>query len=254
MAARASRLENQDAIDAAIVSMLADPTEVFAHGVDKDAVLLMVARASRLENQDAIDAAIVSMLADPTEARAGIREVHFLPFNLTAKRTALTYVDGAGNMHRVSKVRQSSCERLIAKLSNPQHNHNQGARIPISFTLPYNEVFRHLFLEKLGTSLVLVWSESPGGPWEFVGILPLFDPPRHDSAETIQRALDRGVSVKMITGDQLAIAKETGRRLGMCTSMYPSSSLLGDQKDAFVADLPQSKPIGQKMEIGEWRM
>lgn len=60
-----------------------------------------------------------------------------------------------------------------------------------------------------------------------MGLLPLFDPPRHDSAETIKRALDLGVSVKMITGDQLAIGKETGRRLGMGTNMYPSSSLLG---------------------------
>lgn len=42
--------------------------------------------------------------------------------------------------------------------------------------------------------------ESAGGPWEFVALLPLFDPPRHDSAETIKRALELGVSVKMITG------------------------------------------------------
>jgi len=42
--------------------------------------------------------------------------------------------------------------------------------------------------------------KSDGGPWEFVALLPLFDPPRHDSAETIRRALDLGVSVKMITG------------------------------------------------------
>ena len=42
--------------------------------------------------------------------------------------------------------------------------------------------------------------ESPGGPWQFIGLLPLFDPPRHDSAETIRRALHLGVNVKMITG------------------------------------------------------
>lgn len=42
--------------------------------------------------------------------------------------------------------------------------------------------------------------ESPGGPWHFVGLMPLFDPPRHDSAETIRRALNLGVNVKMITG------------------------------------------------------
>ena len=42
--------------------------------------------------------------------------------------------------------------------------------------------------------------ESAGGPWQFIGLMPLFDPPRHDSAETIRRALNLGVNVKMITG------------------------------------------------------
>jgi H+-transporting ATPase len=79
--------------------------------------------------------------------------------------------------------------------------------------------------------------ESVGEPWVFLGLLPLFDPPRHDSAETIRRALDLGVNVKMITGDQLAIGKETGRRLGMGTNMYPSSSLLGQCKDAAIASM-----------------
>lgn len=39
-------------------------------------------------------------------------------------------------------------------------------------------------------------------------------------------------------GDQLAIAKETGRRLGMGTNMYPSSALLGNTKDEAIASLP----------------
>jgi H+-transporting ATPase len=64
-----------------------------------------------------------------------------------------------------------------------------------------------------------------------LGLLPLFDPPRHDTGDTVRRALELGVSVKMITGDQLAIAKETGRRLGMGTNMYPSSALFGKEKD-----------------------
>lgn len=37
------------------------------------------------------------------KARSDITEVHFLPFNPTDKRTALTYIDKAGKMHRVSK-------------------------------------------------------------------------------------------------------------------------------------------------------
>lgn len=85
--------------------------------------------------------------------------------------------------------------------------------------------------------------ESAGGPWQFVGLLPLFDPPRHDSGETIRRALNLGVNVKMITGDQLAIGKETGRRLGMGTNMYPSSSLLSQNKDESTAGVPVDELI-----------
>jgi len=78
--------------------------EIFAAGVEKDDVVLFAARASRLENQDAIDAAMVGMLSDPKEARDGIEEVHFLPFNPVDKRTALTYIDLTdGSWHRVSK-------------------------------------------------------------------------------------------------------------------------------------------------------
>ncbi|KAI7979811.1 hypothetical protein LOK49_Contig242G00003 [Camellia lanceoleosa] len=66
--------------------------------------------------------------------------------------------------------------------------------------------------------------ESSGSAWQFIGLMPLFDPPRHDS-------------------DQLAIAKETGRQLGMETNMYPSSALLGQHKDESIAALPVDELI-----------
>ncbi|KAK2650795.1 hypothetical protein Ddye_018284 [Dipteronia dyeriana] len=204
--------------------------EVFAKGVDKDMVVLMAARASRLENQDAIDGAIVAMLSDPKEARAGIKEIHFLPFNPTDKRTALTYLDGAGKMHRVSK----GAPEQILHLAHNRSEIEKKAHAII-------DKFAERGLRSLGVARQQVpagTKDSPGGPWEFVGLLPLFDPPRHDSAETIRRALDLGVSVKMITGDQLAIGKETGRRLGMGTNMYPSSALLGESKDEASSALP----------------
>lgn len=101
--------------------------------MDKDTVILLAPRAARLENQDAIDASIVNMLADPKEvdeilyslhgisyflchasnleqnlplvlqARANIKEVHFLPFNPVEKRTAITYIDSDGAWYRASK-------------------------------------------------------------------------------------------------------------------------------------------------------
>ncbi|CAF4597134.1 unnamed protein product, partial [Rotaria magnacalcarata] len=67
--------------------------------------------------------------------------------------------------------------------------------------------------------------EGEGNGFELVGLLPIYDPPRSDTKETIERAIALGVKVKMITGDQLAIAKETGRRLGMGDNMYLSKTL-----------------------------
>ncbi|RZB64868.1 Plasma membrane ATPase 4 isoform D [Glycine soja] len=209
--------------------------EVFAKGVDKDHVILLAARAARTENQDAIDAAIVGMLADPKEARAGIREVHFLPFNPVDKRTALTYIDANGNWHRASK---GAPEQIMA-LCNLRDDAKKKVHAII-------DKFAERGLRSLAVARQEVpekTKESAGAPWQFVGLLSLFDPPRHDSAETIRRALNLGVNVKMITGDQLAIAKETGRRLGMGTNMYPSATLLGQDKDASIAALPVEELI-----------
>ncbi|KAH9555373.1 hypothetical protein CY35_08G111100 [Sphagnum magellanicum] len=205
--------------------------EVFARGVDKDLVCLLAARASRLENQDAIDAAIVGILADPKEARANITEIHFLPFNPVEKRTALTYIDHSdGKWYRASK---GAPEQILDLAVNK-----------VEIAASVHSVIDK-FAERGLRSLAVARQEVPernkesaGGPWEFCGLLPLFDPPRHDSAETIHCALNLGVNVKMITGDQLAIGKETGRRLGMGSNMYPSSSLLGQHKDESLAALP----------------
>ncbi|KAH9734207.1 ATPase 11 plasma membrane-type-related [Citrus sinensis] len=232
--------------------------EIFAKGVDADTVVLMAARASQVENLDVIDAAIVGMLADPkkkiflifrliillalisllltlNKARADIQEVHFLPFDPTGKRTALTYIDSEGKMHRVTKGAPEQILNLV-------HNKSEiGCRI--------NAVIDK-FAERGLRSLAVAYQEVPdgskessGSPWQFIGLIPLFDPPRHDSAETIRRALSLGLSVKMITGDQLAIAKETGRRLGMGTNMYPSSALLGQERDESIVALPVDELI-----------
>ncbi|KAL0453423.1 UNVERIFIED_CONTAM: Plasma membrane ATPase 4 [Sesamum latifolium] len=209
--------------------------EVFAKGVDPDHVLLLAARASRTENQDAIDAAIVGTLADPKEARAGIKEVHFFPFNPVDKRTALTYIDNNGNWHRASK----GAPEQILTLCNCKEDLKKKVHSVI-------DKFAERGLRSLAVARQEVPEKSkdaPGGPWQFVGLLSLFDPPRHDSAETIRRALNLGVNVKMITGDQLAIGKETGRRLGMGVNMYPSASLLGQHKDESIAGLPVEELI-----------
>ncbi|XLS93748.1 hypothetical protein HN51_069756, partial [Arachis hypogaea] len=175
------------------------------------------------KNQDAINAAIVGMLADPKEARAGIRDVHFLPFNPVDKRTSLTYIDADGNWHRASK----GAPEQIMNLCNLRDDAKKKVYAIID-----------KFAERGLRSLAISRQEVPEKrtALELHGNL-------HDSTETIRRALNLGVNVKMITGDQLVIAKETGRRLGMGTNMYPSASLLGQDKDASIAALPVEELI-----------
>ncbi|KAJ5963891.1 ATPase P-type K/Mg/Cd/Cu/Zn/Na/Ca/Na/H-transporter [Penicillium vulpinum] len=64
-----------------------------------------------------------------------------------------------------------------------------------------------------------------GRPWEILGIMPCLDPPRHDTAKTISEAQGLGLSIKMLTGDAVAIARETARRLGLGTNIYNAERL-----------------------------
>uniref|UniRef100_A0A0E0DPV7 Plasma membrane ATPase n=1 Tax=Oryza meridionalis TaxID=40149 RepID=A0A0E0DPV7_9ORYZ len=218
----------------------------FVKDLDKDAIVLYAARASRTENQDAIDASIVGMLADPSEARAGIQEVHFMPFNPVDKRTAITYIDTKdGSWHRISKGAPEQVSRP-ATVSSAMNSIIELCRLRDDVSRRVHAIidkFADRGLRSLAVARQKVPEgnkEAPGTPWQFLAVLPLFDPPRHDSSETIRRALNLGVNVKMITGDQLAIGKETGRRLGMGTNMYPSSSLL---KDGDTGGLPVDELI-----------
>jgi len=58
------------------------------------------------------------------------------------------------------------------------------------------------------------------GEWKMQGLLTFLDPPRPDSKDTIAKAANYGVEVKMITGDHLLIAKETCRQLGMSDNVH----------------------------------
>merc|ERR1711968_173966 len=62
-------------------------------------------------------------------------------------------------------------------------------------------------------ALAVARTDSEKGEWHLLGLLTFLDPPRSDTKETIHRAINYGVEVKMITGDHLLIAMETARVL-----------------------------------------
>lgn len=87
-------------------------------------------------------------------------------------------------------------------------------------------------------------------PWVFCGILPMIDPPRHDSALTVANLLDAGIRTKMITGDHLNIGIETCRQIKMGTNLFSGEAVRSgtedskqqiDAADGFAQVLPSDK-------------
>ena len=69
------------------------------------------------------------------------------------------------------------------------------------------------------------------GAWQFLGLLPLFDPPREDAANTIREANEHGIQVKMVTGDNTAIAKQIAGQLGLGTNIHTADEFFKDTSE-----------------------
>ena len=92
--------------------------------------------------------------------------------------------------------------------------------------------------------------DEQSSTWEFVGVVPMLDPPREDTKETIAKIRHAGIRVKMITGDHANIAKETARMIGLGQYILPREeiavpSALRDatieSADGFASVLPRDK-------------
>jgi len=185
-----------------------------------DDVILLSAYASRTENQDAIDAAVVTALGEPGRARAGIKLLDFKPFNPVDKRTEITYREEAtGKLKRVTKGMTGIIIELCTRNKSEELENRLEADVQ-EFAVRGLRALAVAYEELDGDD-----HEAEGNGFELIGLLSIFDPPRDDTKKTIDDALALGVKVKMVTGDQLAIAKETGRRLGLGDHMYPAKVL-----------------------------
>jgi H+-transporting ATPase len=199
---------------------LGDPFSV--NNVPADQVILNGALASRADNNDTIDLAVLGRLKDK-EALKACEVVHFQPFDPVHKRTEATVKAKDGKTFKVTK----GAPQVILKLAA-----NAGQVKP-AVEKAVNE-----FAARGFRSLGVARAEGDG-QWQFVGVLPLFDPPRDDAKATIATALAMGVKVKMVTGDALAIAKETAKKLDMGTNILDAASL-GDSKKEESAEVAES--------------
>jgi H+-transporting ATPase len=189
---------------------LGDPFSV--NNIPPEQVILAGALASRPDNNDTIDLAVLGGLKNDQALKAW-QVVHFMPFDPVHKRTEATVKGADGKQFKVSK----GAPQVILELSA-----NQGEVKP-AVEKAVNEFAARGF-RSLGVARA-----DQEGQWQFVGVLPLFDPPREDAKATIATALGMGVKIKMVTGDALAIAKETAKKLDMGANILDAAAL-GDSK------------------------
>jgi H+-transporting ATPase len=180
-------------------------------------VILAAALASKIEDRDAIDTAVIDALQDQSILKS-FTQVQFVPFDPVSKRTAATVIDAQGKTIVVSK----GAPQAIVDLAKP------APEVADTVKRTVDEL-----AGKGYRALGVARSVDGGATWGLLGVLPMFDPPRDDSKQTIELANAKGVRVKMITGDDTAIARETARQLGMGTNIIPAA-------DAFPKDMDPS--------------
>ncbi|MCF3935834.1 plasma-membrane proton-efflux P-type ATPase [Acuticoccus sp. M5D2P5] len=187
---------------------------------DAGEVILMAALASKAEDGDAIDLAVIAGLSDPAAVGA-YRQTNFVPFDPVRKRTEAQLTAPDGTTLHVSK----GAPQVIFDLANVS-----GA------TLAAAQGVVDEFAAK-GYRTLGVARSTDGTHWSFLGLLPLFDPPRADSAETIRNAEAHGVDVKMVTGDDVAIAREVSQSLGLGGNIRPAAAIFGNDGSDLTGDV-----------------
>ncbi len=185
------------------------------NSIPADQVILWAALASRAEDKDTIDLAVIGGVKDNKTLKNN-KVTHFVPFDPVHKRTEATVTGADGKQFFVAK----GAPQVILQMAT-----NAGE------VKPAVEKAILDFAGKGFRSLGVARADEEG-KWKFVGMLPLFDPPREQAKATIASAVEMGVSVKMVTGDQLAIAKETAKQLGMGTNILDAGGLGDSKKDA----------------------
>lgn len=211
---------------------LGDPQP--ASGVARDDLLLAASLAARRDAPDAIDAAILARApASTTLDSYAVKAFH--PFDPVVKR-AEAEVDHAGESFKVAK----GAPQVIVERCEP----SAEERTAISKLVEEDAAKGYRTLGVARSDAV--------GKWHFLGLLPLFDPPRDDCATTIKATRDMGVDIKMVTGDHEAIAKEIAGQLDLGRNIVVADEVFGDHAagnilpkilaaDGFARVLPEHK-------------
>ena len=197
---------------------VADP--ILLPGQSEPDLFLCAALASRPENRDPIELPIFRYLDEhyPDVDWRSYQQRSFTPFDPVRKRTEAV-VSRADDRFLVAK----GATQVLLEMTELDE-----ARVA--------EVNRQVdALAAKGYRTIAVGRRRDGEPLELLGLIPLYDPPREDSREVIEEMQRNGVVVKMVTGDNLAIAREIGGLLGLEQRTIRSAQLSGAASNELLA-------------------
>ena len=188
---------------------------------DEDDLYLYAALASREENHDPIEEPVFAAL-DERGLRNRLQTYHldkFTPFNPVSKSSQAILRDERG-------------QTLIAIKGAPQ------VIIDICHNRDFDKdaAYQHVetFAENGFRTLGVAVQRNPGEGFAFVGLIPLFDPPREDSRDVVAQLRDQGVEVKMVTGDNIAVARYIARLLDIGEQIEDVRDLRGETTEEYL--------------------
>lgn len=200
-------------------------------------VVRFAALASREEGMDAIDSSIISYSKSFNTDFAGFEQVSYTPFNPAAKRTEALIKAGGKNFRAV----KGAAATIMGMCSGTD---------PAALAEAVDAVEK--FSSKGFRTIAVAVSETEDpDKFSLVGLIAISDPPREDSGSMIKEIRDLGIKSIMLTGDNLPIARETARKVGMGTNIRPAADLDGmspreqldliEECDGFAAVYPEDK-------------
>ncbi|CAG8979058.1 hypothetical protein HYALB_00000187 [Hymenoscyphus albidus] len=195
---------------------LAEPFTV--PGVEPDDLMLTACLAASRKKKgiDAIDKAFLKALRYYPRAKTVLSKykvIEFHPFDPVSKKVQAVVESPQGE--RIICVKGAP----LFVLKTVEEDHPIPEEIDQAYKNKVAEFATRGF-RSLGVA-----RKRGEGSWEILGIMPCSDPPRHDTARTINEAKTLGLSIKMLTGDAVGIARETSRQLGLGTNVYNAERL-----------------------------
>ena len=191
-----------------------------AEGVNEEELILYAALASKEENNDPVEKPIFDYI-DAHRMRTQLRAfklTRFIPFDPVRKRTEAVYT-----LSRCDLFVTKGAPQVILEMCDDTQFDKHAA---------YDAV--ETFAQKGFRTLAVAYKRCDETHYRFVGLLPLFDPPREDSAKAVKEARAKGVTVKMVTGDHVAVARYIAKMLGIGEKIRDIRTLKGESDEAYL--------------------